>query len=222
MRALVFYKKSYKAVQRLVLMFALSCVLYFAYLTFGFDVSQQLTRPNKKIDVKYYIQNAQTSDGAVSALENSGVQNTTLTFTKYDYRARVLDLYFKKNQSPLYGFGSFFVAACDKYGAPKDCTLLPAIGQVETGLCHTASSQKQHNCWGYGGSGANRIIYPNYDQAIDEITRRLILGYGKDFFNDPEIGELAYCGAHCNTWGDKVKVYQQAIKNLAKANGYQL
>lgn len=230
MRALVLYKKSFRLVQRLILMFVLSCALYFSYLTFGFDFSHTLGRAGSKVDMRYSIHNSSSQDtsgktdtaGAGEDAENPGVHAAAISFTPYDYRARILDLYFKSNESPLYGYGSAFVTACDKYGAPADCTLLPAIGQVETGLCRTASSQKQHNCWGYGGSGVNRIIYPNFDQAIDEITRRLMAGYGRNFFIDPEIGELVYCGAHCNTWGDKVKVYQQNIRNLAKANGYKL
>lgn len=232
MRALVLYKKSFRLIQKFVLMFVLSCILYFSYLTFGLDFSHTIGSSNNKADMKYSIHNSvspsasdktgSAGSSAATGEANSGVHSAAISFATYDYRARILDLYFKSNESPLYGYGSAFVAACDKYGAPSDCTLLPAIGQVETGLCRTASSQKQHNCWGYGGSGVNRIIYPNFDQAIDEITRRLMIGYGRNFFIDPEIGELVYCGAHCNTWGDKVKVYQQNIKNLAKSNGYKL
>lgn len=140
----------------------------------------------------------------------------------YSYRARVLDLYFQKSNSPLYGHGQDFVDACEKYGAPSDCTLLPAIAKVETDLCKTGISHKQYNCWGFGGSGENRFEYASFEQSIDVITVRLIQGYGKNFFSDPNIGELAYCGRHCNNWGEHVQSAQTDIKALAKAEGYDM
>lgn len=157
-----------------------------------------------------------------SKVLGSNSKPSKITTNNYNFRARVFDQYFKANGSPLYGQGQIFVDACQKYNAPTDCSLLPAIARVETNLCKTDISASQYNCWGYGGSGANRIIYNNFNQSIDDITRRLMTGYGAKFFNDPETGELTYCGAHCDTWGDKVKKVQDDLRSYALSFGYDL
>ncbi len=158
----------------------------------------------------FAISYSMTSDVVSKSVEpsNAFVINTT----QYSKIAYVFDEYFKENNSPLYGFGQTFVDACEKFNTPEDCTLLPAIARVETNLCTTDISADQHNCWGFGGSGNNRIIYPDFKTAIFDITGRLMQGYGINFFNDPEIGELFYCGGHCVTWGDKVKMEQNILK----------
>lgn len=153
-----------------------------------------------------------------AAGENATSARATLT----SHVGLVLDLYFERENSPLRGQGETFSRACRKYGAPADCLLLPAIAKVETDLCKAEGgiSARQHNCWGFGGSGPNRILYPNFSTAIDEITRRLMSGYGYNFFRNPEIGELAYCGAHCNTWGEKVNSEISRINQFNISQGY--
>lgn len=140
----------------------------------------------------------------------------------FDYRIKVLDEYFVRNKSPLAGYGKYFFKACEKYGAPEDCTLLPAIGYIETRLCTLALSDKQKNCWGWGGAGENRVIFPDYETAIDEITKKLmtIPFYGTKFFNDPVYGQFYYCGKHCDKYGTYVQQAREDINKLAEEMGY--
>ncbi len=136
------------------------------------------------------------------------------------FQGFLFDQYFKSNHSPLYGYGDDFVNACEKYGAPKDCTLLLAIAKVETNLCKTGLSYPQYNCWGWGGSGSNRIIFSNFEESIDTITRRLMEGYGRGFFeNANNGGGLSYCGSHCTSWGFHVKSEQNYLRQYLKDNG---
>jgi len=93
-----------------------------------------------------------------------------------DYRAVVLDKYFSKYNSPLTGLGSYFVAMCDKYALPKDCTLMPAIAYAETKLCTKSISDAQHNCWGWGGPGIYRTVYPSYEAAIEDMAKIWSMG----------------------------------------------
>ncbi len=195
-----------------------ACFIFFLYLLFRESIETEVLRNNKEFSYDYEVINLNQSQPVLG--DSTSV--TKLDATNYNYRARVLDLYFKKNNSPLYGHGQDFVDACRKYNTPEDCTLLPAIARVETDLCKTDVSAKQFNCWGYGGSGPNRIIYKSFPQAIDSITGRLMSGYGERFFLDPEAGELFYCGSHCVTWGDKVKKVQKEIKDFARTNGYTM
>lgn len=138
------------------------------------------------------------------------------------YQGYIFDQYFAQNGSPLYGHGDEFVKACQKYGAPKDCLLLPAIAKVETNLCKTDISAKQYNCWGWGGSGSNRILFSSFPESIDTITRRLMIGYGTRFFNDANYGGLTYCGAHCVNWGKHVESEKRRLTAFFRAYGYEV
>ncbi|KXK27273.1 MAG: hypothetical protein TR69_WS6001000147 [candidate division WS6 bacterium OLB20] len=137
-----------------------------------------------------------------------------------DYRAIVLDEFFRRNDSPLYGYGKVFVEKCDQYGAPFDCTTLPAIAWVETRLCGYSFSHDQRNCWGFGGSGPNRIWFDDYEDAIDLITDRLVNAYGPQYMTNPESMQHVYCGPHCNSWGPGVQSMRYTISNLAVEMGY--
>lgn len=218
-----FSRKFIKISSNAVISLILSLFIFILYISFKSEIKHQLHLDQQKLTTDYSVQNI-SGRGNVLGKSVSNVKegNVKFLYTEYDYRARVFDLYFKKNNSPLYGSGQAFVQACDKYGAPHECTLLPAIARIETNLCKTGSSAQQHNCWGYGGSGDNRIIYQSFAQAVDDITKRLMQGYSKRFFEDPEYGELTYCGAHCTSWGDHVKEYQDELRQFAKKEGYEL
>ncbi|MCA9380469.1 hypothetical protein KC675_04795 [Candidatus Dojkabacteria bacterium] len=141
----------------------------------------------------------------------------------YDFRVKVFDTYFQRGKSPLEGYGKDFLKACEKYGAPEDCTLLPAIGYIETRNCTLAASDRQKNCWGWGGAGENRVVFPDYSTAIDQVTQKLmtIPFYKTEFFNDPVYAQYYYCGQHCDKWGTYVQQARQDINNLSVELGYR-
>lgn len=144
----------------------------------------------------------------------------SISVGSYNYQAWLLDRWFEAQNSPLVGHGDDFVRACERYQTPSDCTLLPAIAKVETAYCTTDISAQQFNCWGFGGSGPNRILYDSFEDSIDEITRRLMIGYTERFFRDPSWGGLTYCGAHCVNWGRYVESEQIRIKQYFRNNGF--
>jgi hypothetical protein len=137
-----------------------------------------------------------------------------------DYRAFILDKYFAHYRSPLMGHGQDFVNSCNKWGAPRDCTTAAAIAYAESHLCEDAMSQKQFNCWGYGGSNDNRIWFKSYTSAIDEVTRRLVTYYGPKQMLKPELMEDVYCGKNCDLWGEAVQKARNEINYLAKSSGF--
>ncbi len=157
--------------------------------------------------------------GLQTKTDNAGMPASSRSIVK-SRQGHIFDQYFAANKSPLAGFGEDFVAACRKYAAPSDCTLLPAIAKVETNHCRTDISAKQFNCWGFGGSGPNRILYSSFPQAIDEITRRLMSGYGTRFFQNPNNGALSYCGGHCVNWGDHVQSERLRINSFFRSKGH--
>lgn len=142
--------------------------------------------------------------------------------TEYDYRAFVFDAYFAEHNSPLHGYGRNFVEACDKYGAPHDCTTLLAIGWVETRNCTLDLSFEQRNCWGWGGAGENRVIFEDFDESIDYVIEKLMTlpFYGTEFMNDPVVGQFYYCGKHCNKYGSYVQKERERISDFAVELGF--
>ncbi len=161
--------------------------------------------------------------GAKTKYEKLNVPPSVFHSQAYNssYKSYVFDKYFELHNSPLQGYGKNFVDACEKYGAPEDCLLMVAIAKAETDLCKTGISNDQKNCWGFGGSGENRILYPNYATAIDEVTRRVMNGYGARFFNDAHNGELYYCGMHCAPkWGNIVNSYKSEINEFGIKLGF--
>jgi len=139
-----------------------------------------------------------------------------------DERAFILDEYFNANGSPLYGTGKYFVAACDKYGAPRDCITAAAIARAETDLCKYHNSATYFNCWGYGGGGSDRIYFQSFEQSIDTVTKSLAQGYGYEYMVDPTLMERRFCGIEpgCTGWGNRVKYHMNQISEFAKQIGF--
>lgn len=144
------------------------------------------------------------------------IQSSYLSPEFQDYRAFVLDKYFESYESPLRGFGSEFIVACDKYGLSADCSVIPAIAFAETRLCTQALALKQFNCWGFGGSNEKRIIFNDFTESIDYVTKTLAKGYGNWLFN-PEAIDDYYCGINCVNWATSVNQQRQAIQNIASS-----
>ncbi len=180
------------------------------------------TRDRYSLDPENFSMGASSLAASVLGLTSEGDGSAPVS-SKVVVKSRqghIFDQYFAANNSPLAGYGDHFVTACRKYAAPSDCTLLPAIAKVETNHCRTDISAKQFNCWGFGGSGPNRILYTSFPQAIDEITRRLMSGYGTRFFQNPNNGALSYCGGHCVNWGDHVQSERLRINSFFKSKGH--
>lgn len=155
-------------------------------------------------------------ENILNSVNSDLIQSSYLSPEFQDYRAFVLDKYFENYESPLRGFGSEFIVACDKYGLSADCSVIPAIAFAETRLCTQALSFKHFNCWGYGGSNKNRIIFKDFTESIDYVTKKLAEGYGNGLFN-PEAIYNHYCGNNCVNWAASVNQQRQAIQNIASS-----
>jgi hypothetical protein len=116
-----------------------------------------------------------------------------------DLRVLTLEDFFRHFKSPLADYSDEFIEACERYGV-NNWQLLPAIAMAETLGCQTGESFRQRNCWGWGGSGSNRVEFDSFKQAIDTITYRMIAGYGNDRMNARDI-QSTYCGISCMQWG---------------------
>ncbi len=157
------------------------------------------------------IQTTSVFDPTTTVSESAS--NIQISLGNYDKRAYILDQYFKSYNSPLYGYGQIFVNACDKYGAPKDCTTVAAIARNETMLCTYHNSAQMHNCWGFGGGGVHRQSFDSFEQAIDKVTDVLVNQYGVVYMQDPSKMEKIFCGTQdeCIGWGGKIKLFMNEI-----------
>jgi hypothetical protein len=173
---------------------------------------------NLNLDPFWETENIKTNNRIAGVNTQSYLQSNSsarpINMNHESYQGYVFDLYFANNHSPLAGYGQNFIDACRKYGAPSDCTLMPALAKVETDTCKTGISAKQFNCWGFGGSGSHRIVYRSFPDAIDKITGQLMSGYGYNFFENAHIGALSYCGAHCGSYGNHVESEKSRLKDL--------
>jgi hypothetical protein len=160
------------------------------------------------------------SESAVKGISTSGyVEESEVGFV--DYRAFVLDEYFKYYKSPLYGTGRLFVKSCDRYGAPADCTTVAAIAHAETDLCKYHTSADYYNCWGFGGGGPHRRYFSGWDESIDQVTSSLAFSYGTKYMLNPSLMETTFCGDEpgCTNWGVRVKYFMHNLSEFPKRQG---
>jgi hypothetical protein len=105
--------------------------------------------------------------------DNSYTKDTIVDGLTQKQRADKIDLFFaSRENSPLAGYGMYFVQAADKYGL-ADWELLPAIATIESNGGQQACKKNgklTYNAFGYGGC---TIAFKDYPQAIDTITKSL-------------------------------------------------
>jgi hypothetical protein len=104
--------------------------------------------------------------------DNSYTKDTIVDGLTQNERALKIDAFFtSRENSPLAGYGIYFVQAADKYGI--DYRLLPALATIESNggkePCKK-NGKLTDNAFGYGGC---TIVFKDYPQAIDIITKSL-------------------------------------------------
>lgn len=158
---------------------------------------------------------------ASEVLGISTVNKINTNISLVDERAYVFDQYFLANNSPLYGYGKYFVEKCDQYGAPRDCITIVAIARNETNLCKYKVSAEMHNCWGFGGGGEHRLYFESFEASIDRVSRVLMEGYGTQYLIDPSLMEGTFCGPQdeCKNWGNSIKFFIKQIDQFGKDLG---
>ena len=109
---------------------------------------------------------------AEAPTDNSYTQDTIVDGLNQHDRAQKIDEFFaSRENSPLSGYGIYFVQAADKYGI--DYRLLPAIATIESNGGKEACKKNGvdiHNGFGWGGC---TIAFHSYEEAIDVITKNL-------------------------------------------------
>lgn len=171
----------------------------------------------------YEITEVQTYHSPAPQVLGAAATKLNGTAKLQDWRAYVLDEYFRAHESPLYGTGDIFVAACNEFGAPADCLTVAAIADAETDLCKYGGSHLYYNCWGFGGGGEYRMYFSSWDESIRRVTDVLVNQYGREYMIDPSLMERTFCGWEpgCTNWGNRVKYFMTEISNYALQLGFE-
>lgn len=126
--------------------------------------------------------------------------NDTITYSKEDNRAEIIDNYYKERNMPLYGYGSKMVEIADKYNL--DWRLLPAISIRETsgGKYMCKSPKAQNNPFGWGSC---KIGFDSINMSIEIVGYKLST---LQVYKGKSTSKILY---HYN--GTVVKTYPQEV-----------
>jgi hypothetical protein len=211
---------------RLILLFLIATGVRTIYIQFEDTINTYIVLAKEQPVISQEEQNIQESVKITSSTTPSISDKNTLPVVSaspslIDTRAYILDQYFKSQNSPLYGTGRYFVDACDNFGAPRSCLSVVAIAKHETNLCKYNISAQMFNCWGFGGSGSNRMQFNSFQESINRVTDVLVNQYGVEYMIDPRKMERTFCGPQdeCIGWGTRVLKIMEDIDNYSAGLG---
>lgn len=125
-----------------------------------------------------------------------------------DNRAKVLQKYLEKYDSPLAPYATVFVSDADEYNI--DWRLVPAIAGVEStfGKAHPANC---NNDWGYGIYGNNMLCFFSYYEAIHTVSQALREQY-MNKWGATDVYSIGHLYAASPTWADRVTYFMNDIQ----------
>lgn len=156
------------------------------------------------------------SDGIVSysmfSATPSLIGNIATSLAKGDARPVLLDRFFSRFRSPLYGYGEKLVEEADNNDI--DWRLLAGIAFQESNLCAKIPDDS-YNCWGWAiytgqNSGA---AFRNLDDAIEKITLGLKSNYYEKGLDTPSKIMAKYTPSSNGSWAEGVQYAFDLIEN---------
>ena len=175
------------------LLFLLSSIYYFAFLSF-------------KTKGALAIDNSMVAYAALPELQN-GFKDKVIA---KDARAELLASYFRKYNSELTPFAQNIVDAADQYQI--DYRLVPAIAMQESNLCKVVPDNS-YNCWGFGIYGDQVKHFPNYESAIETVTKTLASDYKSEGLITPEQIMKKYTPGSHGSWASGVSEFMAQISS---------
>ena len=133
---------------------------------------------------------------AFAALPTADFQLEDQILSK-DARVESLRAFLKKHNSPLEDHSEEFVDSAEKYSL--DYRLLPAIAMQESNLCKK-TPKGSNNCWGFGIYGKKVTKFPNYEEAIDTVSKTLAENYHSIGLTTPEEIMTKYTPSNNGEW----------------------
>jgi len=133
----------------------------------------------------------------------------TTTIVSADARVSIVKNFFLEYGSPLSDFAGYVVTTADKYGI--DWKLIPAIAAKESGACRVIP-EGSHNCWGWGIHSKGTLMFDNYNEAIDTVTKGLKEKYIDNGLVTPEEIMTRYAHPDSTTWAEGIRFYMDKLK----------
>ena len=133
---------------------------------------------------------------------------SSISVNPQDARAKALDSFFAKYNSPLVGHAQIIVDEADKNKI--DYRLLPAIAMQESTLCKKIIKDS-YNCWGFGIYGGKVTKFVSYDAAIIKITSTLAKKYVQKGYVSPKEIVQKYTPGDTGKWPEVVNLMMQHI-----------
>ncbi|MCL6096576.1 MAG: hypothetical protein M1444_02755 [Patescibacteria group bacterium] len=134
--------------------------------------------------------------------------------TESDYRVKILEDFFEKQNSPLAPYAGDFVRNADKYNL--DWKLVAAISGVEStfGLAIPFNS---YNAWGWGVYGDNVIRFASWTEGIDTISQGIRERYMNQW-GGQNIYQIGAMYASSPAWASHVERTMNQIQDFAIRN----
>jgi hypothetical protein len=125
-----------------------------------------------------------------------------------DARVSIVKDFLKRYQSDLLPYAQNIIDAADKYNL--DYRLVPAIAMQESNLCKKAPKDS-HNCWGFGIYGKKVLMFDNYAQAINTVTKTLAVQYKEQGLETPEQIMTKYTPGSNGSWARGVNTFMNQL-----------
>lgn len=126
-----------------------------------------------------------------------------------DARIEMLNQFFARYKSPLLPYSEEVVTAAEKYNL--DWRLIPAIAMQESNLCKK-EIKESYNCWGFGVYGKKVIMFNNYPEAIDTVSKTLARDYINQGLVTPQEIMSKYTPSNNGEWADSVTHFMNQLQ----------
>ena len=138
--------------------------------------------------------------------DNSFISNEVVI---QDARPLILKDLLMSYNSPLSEYSELLVKTSDKYGF--DWKILTAIALKESGACRVIP-ENSHNCWGWGIHSEGTLMFDNYEEAIETVSKGLKQNYIDKGYVSVEDIMKKYANPNSTTWADGVNYYIEKLK----------
>lgn len=129
--------------------------------------------------------------------------------TSIDSRPQIVDNFFKRYDSPMYGLGKFVVDTADKHKIPFN--IVPAIGHCEGNLGKVVP-ENSFNTWGYGIYAGNILKFKSWKDGVEQVSKGLKKNYYDMGLDTPKEIMKKYTPPSRGSWADCVEQYLSELQ----------
>lgn len=164
-----------------------------------------VTRKNQTVQANPIISSSYDSFSAVP----ESPTHTEVNIIASDARAKLVDFYFARYQSPMAGLGEAIVTTADKYNLPFG--LVPAIAMCEGNLGKVIPVDS-YNTYGWGIYGEKITRFASWEDGIEKVSRGLRQDYLNKGLTTPDQIMKKYTPGSNGSWAFCVDKFLGELK----------